>query len=153
MAREYLPPEMVPYAYTDGLPSVILCDLDGTAAIITDRSPYDGARCGQDTPCEEVRQILEKLALYHRPVYMSGRDETHKEASLAWLQRHEFPPGDLHMRAANDKRPDEWVKLDLFDREIRGKFNVFLVLDDRDKVVKMWRALGLKCLQVEPGDF
>jgi hypothetical protein len=30
---------------------------------------------------------------------------------------------------------------------------VFLVVDDRDKVVKMWRDLGLNTFQVAPGDF
>ena len=31
--------------------------------------------------------------------------------------------------------------------------DVFLVVDDRDKVVKMWRDLGLNTFQVAPGDF
>ena len=31
--------------------------------------------------------------------------------------------------------------------------DVFLVVDDRQKVVNMWRDLGLTCVQVAPGDF
>ena len=31
--------------------------------------------------------------------------------------------------------------------------DVFLVVDDRDKVVKMWRSLGLSVFQVAEGDF
>ena len=31
--------------------------------------------------------------------------------------------------------------------------DVFLVVDDRDKVVKMWRDLGLNTFQVAPGNF
>jgi hypothetical protein len=31
--------------------------------------------------------------------------------------------------------------------------NTFLVLDDRDQVVKMWRERGFRCLQVANGNF
>ena len=31
--------------------------------------------------------------------------------------------------------------------------DVFLVVDDRQKVVDMWRDLGLNTFQVAPGDF
>jgi len=34
-----------------------------------------------------------------------------------------------------------------------NKDEVFLVVDDRDKVVKMWRDLGFNTFQVAPGDF
>ncbi len=34
-----------------------------------------------------------------------------------------------------------------------NKDEVFLVVDDRDKVVKMWRDLGLNTFQVAPGEF
>lgn len=140
-----------PYVYTPGLPTVILCDLDGTAALITDRRPYEGAKCGQDTPCPEVRTVLQ--ALPYNPVYLSGRDDTHAEITGDWLTQHGFPWGALFMRPAGDPRPDEQVKLELFNTHIRGIYNVFVVLDDRDKVVKMWRSLGLKVFQVAEGNF
>jgi hypothetical protein len=31
--------------------------------------------------------------------------------------------------------------------------DVFCVVDDRQKVVDMWRENGLTCFQVAPGDF
>ena len=34
-----------------------------------------------------------------------------------------------------------------------GNYNVKFVLDDRNRVVEMWRSLGLTCLQVADGDF
>ena len=33
------------------------------------------------------------------------------------------------------------------------KNKIFCVLDDRDRVVKMWRDLGLTCFQVAQGNF
>lgn len=39
------------------------------------------------------------------------------------------------------------------DTHIRDRYDVRVVLDDRDSVVKMWRSLGLTCLQVALGEF
>ncbi len=38
---------------------------------------------------------------------------------------------------------DEVVKEEIFNENIRGNYNVRFVLDDRNKVVDMWRQLGL----------
>jgi len=59
----------------------------------------------------------------------------------------------LLMRAAGDSRRDSIVKREIFDARIRDVWQVKGVLDDRDQVVRMWRALGLTCVQVAPGDF
>ena len=42
---------------------------------------------------------------------------------------------------------------DMNKRFILDKYNVAFVLDDRDQVVRVWRDLGLTCLQVDYGDF
>ena len=51
--------------------------------------------------------------------------------------------------------PDEVLKkkmlLEFVGDEWRSE--VFCVFDDRQKVVDMWRDLGLTCFQVAPGDF
>lgn len=71
-----------------------------------------------------------------------------------WLLRHlGIPFEGPYMRTARDDRKDEVVKCELYDREIKPHFEVLCVLDDRDQVVRMWRAVGLVCLQVAPGDF
>jgi hypothetical protein len=59
----------------------------------------------------------------------------------------------LVMRKHEDNRPDNVVKLEIFNQLYRDEFNVKLVLDDRDQVVRMWRSLGLTCLQVAEGNF
>jgi hypothetical protein len=48
--------------------------------------------------------------------------------------------------------PDEILKREMLDTFINMD-EVFLVVDDRDKVVKMWRDLGLNVFQVADGDF
>lgn len=57
------------------------------------------------------------------------------------------------MRAARDMRKDAAVKLEIFDREIRHRYRVIAVWDDRASVVAMWRSLGLTVFAVAPGDF
>ena len=57
------------------------------------------------------------------------------------------------MRKSSDSRGDQIVKSEILEKEILPKYNVKLVLDDREKVVRMWRDKGLTCLQVDWGDF
>jgi hypothetical protein len=57
------------------------------------------------------------------------------------------------MREAGDKRADDIVKAEIFFRDIAPRWNVKAAIDDRNRVVAMWRSLGLLCLQVAEGDF
>lgn len=45
------------------------------------------------------------------------------------------------------------MKKEIYEAEINGKYYVTAVYDDRDKVVKLWRSIGLFCCQVYYGDF
>ena len=136
------------------LRSTILCDIDGTVALMGDRSPYDTSQVGEDEPNHDVIGVLLALADHHHVVFMSGRDESCRADTEQWLRRHVGIHGwGLHMRPAGDRRRDSIVKAELFDQHIRGRFDVIAVLDDRQQVVDMWRELGLTCLQVAPGDF
>ena len=56
------------------------------------------------------------------------------------------------MRAKNDTRPDEVIKKE-FVVELSILENIFLILDDREKVVNMWRSFKLPCFQVNEGLF
>ncbi len=57
------------------------------------------------------------------------------------------------MRKTDDFRPDEDVKKEIYNENIKNKFNVLYVFDDRNSVVNIWRNEGLTCLQVANGDF
>ncbi len=41
----------------------------------------------------------------------------------------------------------------MFQDHVEDHWSVQFVMDDRQRVVDMWRSKGLKCLQVAPGDF
>ena len=57
------------------------------------------------------------------------------------------------MRKDGDYRPDTVVKKEIYEREIKDKYEVLFAIDDRTQVVKTWRELGLTCLQCANGDF
>lgn len=136
------------------LPSAWLVDVDGTLALMGDRSPYDTTRVSEDEPNETILDLAAVLRQQgHAIVVMSGRDEECRTDTAAWLERHLGDYDELHMREHLDRRADYLVKADLFDRHMRERWDVVGVLDDRTQVVRMWRAMGLTCLQVADGDF
>ena len=49
--------------------------------------------------------------------------------------------------------PDEVLKKQMLDDAPFDIDDVYLVVDDRQKVVDMWRNLGLTVFQVAPGNF
>jgi hypothetical protein len=59
----------------------------------------------------------------------------------------------LFMRKTGDIRSDDIVKREIYETHIKPEWNVVCVLDDRQRVVDMWREIGLTCLQVDYGDF
>ncbi|WP_424215154.1 AAA family ATPase [Streptomyces sp. BI20] len=144
-------------AYTPGpgLPSAVLCDIDGTLALNVDRNPYDFSRCDGDALNTPVREALDAFRQAHgdKVVLLSGRSEDHREITEAWLERHGVAHDELWMRASGDGRSDDIVKAELFDRHIRERFAVRVSLDDRDRVVALWRRMGLPTWQVNYGNF
>jgi hypothetical protein len=48
--------------------------------------------------------------------------------------------------------PDEVLKKNMLDKHV-DITDVFLIVDDRQKVVDMWRDLGLTVFQVAEGNF
>lgn len=150
-----------PVEWVEGLPEAIIVDIDGTVAHMAGRSPYDYTQVHTDTVDQHVRWLVNEIQEDDRVLvlFVSGRDDSCREETAKWLADSGISYHQLHMRptGAKDERgnklPDYLVKYDLFNANIRDKYNVRFVLDDRDQVVNLWRAMGLKTLQVQPGDF
>lgn len=137
------------------LDKAIICDLDGTLAILNGRNPFIASNCEQDLLNEPVAKIVKQYyKLGHRVILLSGRLDTYKEETLRWLTKHEIPYHDLIMRKAGDTRKDSIVKKEFFEQHVQGKYYIDFILDDRNQVVDLWRnELHLPCLQVNYGDF
>ena len=132
---------------------------------------FDPENINLDEPNEPVIKMAQ---MFHEEgfkiVIFSGRNDRSFHTTVEWLKIHEVPHDLLVMRpdkfkedswpiadgkpATPDMRfmPDEILKKKMLDIFVDIN-DVFLVVDDRDKVVKMWRDLGLNTFQVAPGDF
>lgn len=91
-------------------------------------------------------------------LFVTGRKEEHREPTANWLYEKVFytsyfPTHTLFMRKNGDFRPDWTIKKEIYESQIKDKYNVFGVFEDRTRVVKMWRDLGLPCYQVCDGDY
>jgi predicted kinase len=145
----------VVYQPPQELPPVVLVDIDGTVALMSGRSPFDMSRVGEDAPNPAVIAAVRAMhAAGHGIVFCSGRDDSCRAETRAWLDLYVGVPYEaLFMRAEGDSRKDAIVKREIFEREIRDRWRVVGVFDDRQQVVRMWRALGLTVFQVAEGDF
>ncbi|MEX5258522.1 polynucleotide kinase [Kocuria arenosa] len=136
-------------------PSAVLVDVDGTLALAQGRDHYDESTVSDDLPNPAIITIVEALHRDgHRIIVLSGRTEAARADTLAWLQQHlQVPLTGLYLRAVGDRRRDVSVKHEIYRDHIQDRYEVLCVLEDRTQVVKLWRSLGLTCLQVAPGDF
>lgn len=137
------------------LPKAIICDLDGTLALMDNRNPFDATHSDKDelnTPVANVLKVFAKTG--YKILLVSGREDRFSQPTLLFLQKHSIPYHQLWMRRSKDFRKDSIIKKEIFDAEIKGKYYIDFVLDDRDQVVEMWRKkLKLPCFQVNYGNF
>jgi tRNA uridine 5-carbamoylmethylation protein Kti12 len=139
-----------------GLPKAIIVDIDGTVADCTGvRNPYDETKYHLDKPKEDVIRLIRDLHYVcgYKVIFVSGRHEDHMNVTEEWLYDHvKVPIEGLFMRYERGTE-DSIIKAELFNRHIRGQYDIVCVFDDRDRVVEMWRGLGLFVNQVQKGEF
>jgi predicted kinase len=152
------------------LPFAVICDLDGTLSLFNSlrsdgsvdvrhsdahtRSPYDASKCHEDTLNEPVAVVLENMfkAGYHI-IFCSGREDCYRPQTEQFIKKHLGVQYELLMRKTGDLRKDSVIKSELYLDNIVPRYNVLMVLDDRNQVVDFWRSKGLPCWQVAPGNF
>lgn len=158
-----LVPPTIPCAEGD----TVLFDVDGTLAQLdldlADRTVHRPdkdwhgffAEADASPVIAPVRRLARILrAGGQRVVVCTGRPESFRARTRAWLERHDIPFEALYLRPeTQDRWPDEEVKEALLETLLSDGFRPWLVVDDRDSVVAFWRGRNLCCLQATPGDF
>ena len=144
----------------------IIFDLDGTLADISHRlhhiqeSPRDfdafHADAWADTPIYTTIDLLNRLLASGANVQIwSGRSASVRDETLGWL--HDYGVSDaitrLRLRPDRNYTADHLLKKQWLEEARAGGFEPDLVFEDRTRVVEMWRAEGIPCFQVAPGDF
>ena len=150
-------------------PRIVIADLDGTIALIEHRRHWLDkeqhpelssderwrrffAECPNDLPNWPVIRMLQSLRWDWYDIHIfSGRSDEVQDQTLTWLKKFNVHYQHLRMRSAGDFTPDEELKRQWIEEYDLSQ--ILCVFDDRDKVVRMWRDLGLTCFQVAPGDF
>ncbi|MGH9753976.1 MAG: hypothetical protein ACREA2_14455 [Blastocatellia bacterium] len=150
-------------------PKIVIADLDGTISLIDHRRHWLDkdqhpelssderwrkffADCVRDEPNWPVIRTLAALQEAGYAVHIfSGRSNEVAQETIDWLAYNKISWDRLAMRSAGDFTPDEVLKRQWIERYDLSQ--ILCVFDDRQKVVDMWRDLGLTCFQVAPGDF
>jgi predicted kinase len=153
MYNDYLRPQFQPISYNPNLADAIIVDMDGTLALMCDRSPFEVLKCDRDLPNQPVLETVYKWQDSTKIIVVSGRTDDGKELTERWLEQYGVKYVALYMRRVGDMRNDAVVKEEIYREHIENKYNIRFILDDRDRVVKMWRSLGLTVFQVAEGDF
>lgn len=148
-------------------------DLDGTLALIEHRRKYVErprgeqdwkafyAACVDDRPNDPVINTMERLREAGADIWIfSGRSDEVRAQTVKWLadkttfMSWELDGPMLTMRTAGDYTPDDVLKKRwLDDMLVSDKARLVAVFEDRDRMVKMWRAAGVPCFQVAEGEF
>lgn len=143
----------------------VVVDIDGTISKVGDRLKYlqqekkdwDSfyEHCDEDEAHIDMIWLVEMLSSEYDIIFCTGRRESVRNKTFKWLKTHfRLLHGfTLLMRKDNDFRPDVDVKPELLQSIGLTPSDVFLILEDRDKVVDKWRELGYRCLQVSKGDY
>lgn len=137
---------------------VYVFDLDGTIADITHRLHFIDSRpkdwngffsaVKDDEPKEWVIEIMRLLPPDDILIF-SGRSSICSEDTVEWLEKNNVPYAELRMRWHHNFERDEVLKPRMakhyWDR-------IRFIMDDRQRVVDMWRRKGFNVLQVDKWD-
>lgn len=144
----------------------IIFDLDGTLCDITHRLHHiKGEKkdwsaffkaCVDDEPKHSVIKLFKLLDMGawmdgdHQMIIVSGRSDLVRPQTEIWLDKHTLLHDRLIMRKNGDHTPDHELKRSwLYDGTLPPKEDILFCVDDRQRVVDMWRSEGLTCLQVD----
>jgi len=87
-----------------------------------------------DWVLEEVRgHYLQGIAV----IIVTARKDRWWELTSNWLEAHEVPYDELHMRKDDDHRPDRIIKEEILF-ELRERFTIIGAYDDNPSVVALW---------------
>lgn len=146
----------------------VIVDLDGTIFDLSHRLhfiqnkptnwPAFFRAADKDEPITDVLEVLYSLlaAGYHL-VFITGRSDMIEDITRVAIEQVELGSEvELYMRKEGDHREDSIVKLELLNRafpEPEDKDTILGIFEDRQQVVDMYRAQGLRVFQVAAGKF
>jgi len=145
----------------------VIFDMDGTLADVEHRRHFVDGSTGKkkdfdafyaamhlDTKNQPVCDLCNILAPHYNIIICTGRPEAYRKITEQWLNKNGIFYDYLMMRPDTERHEADWrVKQDMFNAIVDAGLYVYMAIDDRDQVVRMWRRNGVTCLQVAEGNF
>ena len=147
--------------------TTVILDLDGTLALVDKRREIAKKPNGKidfdifyDPQCIELDEpnsfVIELAKMYKRDGYeiviVSGRSDRTKKATERWLEKYGILYDRMIMRKRKNFTPDNELKERWLEKYL-DRDDIRVVVDDRQRVVDMWRRNGLDVFQVANGNF
>lgn len=147
----------------DQTPTAAVFDIDGVLADVRHRLHHVRSRpkdweaffagAVDDPPLDEgIGAVSAAARAGHVVMYLTGRPERCRDATVTWLAEQGLPAGDLFMRDDTDRRPARITKVATL-RRLSRRFRIEAFVDDDSAVVAAVRAAGfpvLHALWMEP---
>ena len=141
---------------------LVIFDIDGTLADISERihhikrKPKNWNAFNAGIAKDKAIHSMIRLCniLYAAGAYIilcSGRNERNRPETVEWLNKRGINYHELLLRRDEDYRPDAVVKREIL--QTLDKSKILFVVEDRSRVVEMWRSEGLVCLQCATGEY
>jgi phosphoglycolate phosphatase-like HAD superfamily hydrolase len=141
---------------------IVIFDIDGTLADISAREHHVKKRpknwkgffegMSGDVPIVPILNLCNTLyEAGFEIILFTGRPEDYRKDTEEWLDKHKVKYHSLFMRGSRDMRDDTIVKKEMLEHINKKK--IAFIVEDRNRVVQMWRDEGYICLQCAPGEF
>lgn len=128
-----------------------IVDIDGVVADVRHRLHHlEGGRkrwgaffaaAGDDPAHPEGLAVVAMLAADHIVIFLTGRPESLRAVTEAWLESHDIGGHHLSMRAVRDHRPAPQFKLEEISR-LAASRTIAVVVDDDQRVLSAVLAAG-----------
>ena len=133
------------------LPCCVLLDIDNTISYSFKR-PWYGEEAAKEMINDKVNPqlqvLLQNLNSNIDIIVMTGRTNNKEmEQTLTWLTNHNIPWNNFYGRQIGDYRKGDIIKLENYNKYIKGKYNVLAAFEDDEECVKMYQEQGIFVLQ------
>lgn len=145
---------------------VIIVDMDGTLSDVSARKHFVErekkdwesfySNMKNDKPrldvVYEIGRLVKELNIEEIFIITSRREFARAE-TMEWLNSNIDESitdkiSHIYMREDDDMRADIEVKKEIYDREFKDKYDVVAVFEDRPRIIRMYRELGLNVVDV-----
>ena len=134
----------------DNLPYCVLLDIDNTISYSFNR-PWYGEEAAKEMINDKVNEQLKTLVNHFnnvKVIIMSGRSNGDEaNTTLAWFNSNNIHYDASLFRTKGDYRKGDIIKLENFNKYIKGKYNVLAAIEDDEECVKMYQEQGIFVLQ------